>query len=353
MIAPSKQFGDSGYQEGGSVLETQTGDVQENVRVPSLLPKKVTRKKSAIKPSGEVVNVPPQRGALVQKRAVATIPQTPKIQGQQWAPQPRWAEPNVLPTTEEWNAQGGSDAKPITRDNARAIVTKRVIPDPKAAKKNPKTKKVKTVYDVQKPMVDQKIPGFENFGEVVKEHKETAPTRQLQILEGPITAAQDYAETIAPYKSSSGSTRATTGRVTSVVDSEETPIAPVRPTVSSQLAKIPGNSPVDLPTTPVSKGKPKGKKVLSYRENKVEVVPPAAKPKKVKEAPEQLAFPGMESTSTTHAEGQQWATAKQLGEKTLGLQAKSQTAGVPGGSNPIEVKRGTEAKKPTGSFKKR
>jgi hypothetical protein len=201
------------------------------------------------------------------------------------------------------------------------------VPDPRVAKKNPKTKKTVTNYDYKPGMVDQPLPGFENVDK-------PEPSNPFEIW------------------TPEGKRRV-----------KETPVSERIPTVSKQLAKITGNSPVEQPVENVAK--PKGTVRVYGTKKMVEAVAAPKKAEKITAKPEQLAFPGsypaegtqgpsipgMEDVSSTHAGGQQWLKPRQLGSKTLNLQGKSRTAGVPGGMSPTNVERGTEPAKSNRSFK--
>ena len=315
--------------------------------------KKVTRKKKAITAQGKAVTVPPERGALVQSRTI--LPKSePKDTGKQWtamsAPAPMWNRPNVIGV----NEPGVSTAEPILK--GRGTVTSNVVPDPRVAKKNPKTKKTVTNYDYKPGMVDQPLPGFENVDK--PEPKEFTKPRKLIQVEGPLTSAQLYAEKQSPNPTSNV-LKQSYGKVMY----GEPVVKEAVPTVSKQLAKITGNSPVEQPVENVAK--PKGTVRVYGTKKMVEAVAAPKKAEKITAKPEQLAFPGsypaegtqgpsipgMEDVSSTHAGGQQWLKPRQLGSKTLNLQGKSRTAGVPGGMSPTNVERGTEPAKSNRSFK--
>ena len=309
---PTRDFGGTGYSEGGSVLQTHTSEQPEMSKIIEYPAKKVIRKKQAITAQGNAVTVPPQRGALVQSRTI--LPTTEKkTRGQQWAemgaPAPMWNRPNVIGT----NEPGVSTAEPILK--GRGTVTSSVMPDPRVAKKDPNTKKTVTKLAYNPGMVDQPLPGFETWTPEGKR----------------------------PVK--------------------ETPVSERVPTVSTQLAKITGNSPVEQPVENAAKTK---KTVRVYGTKKMVPAPESPKKaEKIKANPEQLAFPGsypaegaegpaipgMEDVSSTHAGGQQWLKPRQLGSETLNLQGKAQSAGVPGGMSPTNVERGTEPAKSNRSFK--
>ncbi|CAB4122256.1 hypothetical protein UFOVP27_131 [uncultured Caudovirales phage] len=343
---PTKELGSSGYSEGGSIRVERTTDVPEMTKVVEFQSKKRRAKKSAIVEGRKVV-VPPQRGLLLQKRSTAVLPSsqtsTPSQQFAAMTPPtaPSWDRPNVIGE----NESGVSTAEPITK--GRGTVTKQAVPDPKVAKKNPKTKKTITKYDYAPGMVDQPLPGMEKIG--VKEASDpfaSKPTRKATVVEGPITSAQSFAENNAPYSPSSGESRSLIGRV-SHVSSEKTPIADSPSNVSSQLANIAGNSTVEHPVSPGPE-----KTVRSYRKNKMVAPSPVAQaPAAPKEEPEQLSFPGMEPTDSAHSSGQQWLRTRELSGQTRSLQERSASAGVPGGSNPITVARGAETVKSNRSHK--
>jgi hypothetical protein len=315
--------------------------------------KKVNRKKKAITAQGKAVTVPPERGALVQSRTV--LPKSePKDTGKQWtamsAPAPMWDRPNVIGV----NEPGVSTAEPITKPHI--AISKETVPDPKIAKKHPATKKTITLRKRHAGMVDQMIPGFENVDK--PEPKEFMKPRKLIQVEGPLTSAQLYAEKQNPNPTSNV-LKQSYGKVMY----GEPVVKKTVPTVSSQLAKIPGNSPVDQPVENTTKVKGT---VRVYGTKKMVPAPEAPKKaEKIKANPEQLAFPGsypaegaegpaipgMEDVSSTHAGGQQWLKPRQLGSETLNLQGKSRTAGVPGGMSPTNVERGTEPAKSNRSFK--
>jgi hypothetical protein len=59
----------------------------------------------------------------------------------------------------------------------------------------------------------------------------------------------------------------------------------------------------------------------------------------------------MEPIDTSHAAGQQWVNVRNISPETRALQLKARRDGVPGGANPINVARGTEAPKSNKSFK--
>jgi hypothetical protein len=59
----------------------------------------------------------------------------------------------------------------------------------------------------------------------------------------------------------------------------------------------------------------------------------------------------MEPIDTSHAAGQQWLNVRNISPETSNLQKRSRQAGVPGGANPINIARGTEAPKSNKSFK--
>lgn len=348
---PTRELGDSGYSEGGSIREDETTTVPERSKIVEFQNRKRRTKKSAIKDGRKVV-VPPQRGLLKQTRATAAIPktQTP-TPSQQFAAMippttPSWDRPTVLPHTsgEGFNIMDSSDAEPITK--GKVTFTKNVVPDPKAVKKNPKTKKTITTYEKHVGMVDQMIPGMEKAGVPEVPATTPRPTRQFKLVEGPLTAGQVAGEAAGSRNSSIPEIQALRGRV-AYVEPAETPIAQSTPKVSSQLAKIAGNSPVDKPVTPGPE-----KTVRSYRNNKMVAPTPApAAPAEPKEQPEQLSFPEMEPTDSAHASGQQWLRTRNLSAETQSLQNRASRAGVPGGANPITVARGTEAPKSNRSHK--
>jgi len=350
---PTKELGSSGYSEGGSTRVDTTTEVPERAKIVEFQNKKRRTKKSAVVKGRKVV-VPPERGLLVQKRESALIPKTAtSTPSQQFAAMvppttPSWDRPNVIDAKAGGNS-GVSTAEPITK--GRTEITKTVLPDAKAAKKNPKTRKTITKYDYKAGMVDQMIPGMEKIGakepydDGISVAQAADVMRGFVHVEGPITAHQQAGEEAVPNPTSNILKRHA-GKVI-YLNPKETPIAAPRPTVSTQLAKIAGNTPVDQP---VAAGP--AKTVRSYRKNRMEapVAAPAA-PAAPKEQPEQMELPGMESTDSAHAGGQQWLRVRNLSDTTRALQGKAKTAGVPGGSNPINVERGTEAPKSNRSFK--
>ena len=351
---PTKELGDSGYAEGGSIRVDETTEMPERAKIVEFQNRKRRTKKSAVNPKGRKVVVPPQRGALVQTRQSALIPKTATTTpSQQFAAMippttPSWDRPNVIGV----NEPGVSTAEPITK--GKVTFTKNVVPDPKAIKKNPKTKKTITTYDKHVGMVDQMLPGMEKVG--VNEPSDNGTTvndafnvlKGLKIVEGPITSAQNAGEVAVPNPTSNILKR-TQGKVV-YSEPRETPIAAPRTTVSSQLAKIAGNTPVEQPVAAAPAGP--AKTVRSYRQNKMVAPTPApAAATEPQEQPEQLAFPGMEDTSSAHASGQQWLRTKNLSAQTRELQERASKAGVPGGANPVPVTRGTESRKSTRSFK--
>jgi hypothetical protein len=335
---PTKELGSSGYSEGGSIRVERTTQQPERIKVVEFQNKKRRTKKSAIV-DGRAVVVPPQRGLLLQKRESAFIPptatSTPSQQFAAMAPASSFGrDPYIL---------GSEPAAPITK--GRAEITKNVLPDPKAVKKNPKSKKTITKYDYKAGMVDQMLPGFENAGVPETPVRTPKPERKFRTVEGPITAGQLAGEQAVPNPKSPA-LREGMGKVR-YLEPAETPVATSRPTMSSQLAKVAGNAPVD---NPVAAGP--AKTVRSYRQNKM--VAPTAAPAAAaapKEQPEQLSFPGMEPTDSSHASGQQWLRTRNLSEETQTLQNRASKSGVPGGANPINVARGTEAPKSKKSFK--
>ena len=344
---PTKELGDSGYAEGGSTLVERTTEQPERTKVVEFQNKKQNRKKTAVRKGRKVVNPPVTGvsgggGVLVQKRESAFIPKTAtSTPSQQFAA--------MAPTTSSFGRGGyilGSEpAEPITQ--GKVTYTKTVVPDPKAAKKNPKTKKTITKYERHVGMVDQMLPGFENFGTPPPAPTRTpSPSRELITVEGPITSWQHAGELAVPNPKSE-TLKQGMGKVR-YLQPAETPIAESAPKVSTQLAKIEGNAPVDKPVT-----EGPAKTVRSYRQNKMVAPTPApAAAAAPKEEPEQLAFPGMEPTDSAHATGQQWLNVRKLSPETRRLQGQSRTAGVPGGATPINVARGTEAPKSNRSFKK-
>jgi hypothetical protein len=345
---PTRELGDSGYAEGGSTRVERTTTVPEMTKVVEFENKKRRTKKSAIR-NGRKVVVPPERGLLVQKREVAAIPQnTTPSPSKQFAAMipptnPSWDRPNVL-TQQAGENSGVSTAEPITK--GRGYTTKTVLPDPKAVKKNPKTKKTITKYDYHPGMVDQPLPGMENLGVKEPSNPFDREEPKFKIVEGPITASQQAGEEAVPNPTSN-ILKQHKGKVV-YSERSETPVAPARPTVSTQLAKIAGNAPVEKP---VAAGPEKT--VLSYRKNKMVAPTPVEQPPAApKEEPEQLALPGMEPTNSAHAGGQQWLRVRNLSAQTQSLQNRASKAGVPGGANPIPVERGTEAPKSNRSFKK-
>jgi hypothetical protein len=359
---PTKELGDSGYAEGGSTLVERTTTMPERVKVGEFQNKKRRTKKKAVV-NGKTVVIPPERGLLVTQAperdmfAPSTTPTPPSKQFSSifdsTGPAPSWDRPNVMPV----NEPGVSTAEPITK--GKVTFTKTVMPDPKAAKKNPKTKKTITKYEKHVGMVDQMLPGFEKLGVKEPSNPFDTPEPKFKIVEGPITAAQQAGEDAVPNPTSNVLKRHK-GKVV-YSEPKETPIAAPQNTVSLQLAKIAGNTPVEQPVAAEPEGP--AKTVLSYRQNKmvapasapVKAASPKAKAKVTEgdaptDAPEQLALPGMEPPS--HSGGQQWLRTRNLSPQTRELQGRSSRAGVPGGANPINVVRGTEAPKSNRSFKK-
>ena len=347
---PTRELGDSGYAEGGSIREEETTTVPEMSKIVEFQNKKRRTKKSAVV-GGRKVVVPPQRGLLKQTRATAALPKKntpdrvpPSKQFEALIPptNPSWDRPNVIPV----NEPGVSTAEPITKPHIS--FTKRVIPDPKAVKKNPGTKKTVTVYDKHVGMVDQMIPGMENIGVKAPSNPFDTAEPKFKVVEGPITAGQHAGELEVPNPTSNVLKQ----HMGKVVYSEpkETPIAQSTPTVSGQLAKIAGNSPVEQPVSAAAPGPAKTVRVYGSKKMVAPTPAPAA-PAEPKEEPEQLAFPGMEDVSSAHASGQQWLRTRNLSAETQSLQNRASRAGVPGGANPITVARGTEAPKSNRSHK--
>ena len=359
---PTKELGDSGYAEGGSTLVERTTTMPERVKVGEFQNKKRRTKKKAVV-NGKSVVIPPERGLLVTQPAERDMfapTNTPTPPSKQFSsifdstgPAPAWDRPNVIPV----NEPGVSTAEPITK--GRPEITKRVIADPKAVKKNPKTKKTITKYDYKAGMVDQMLPGMENIGAAGKEpHDDGISVRQAHDVmngfvhvEGPITAHQQAGEEAVPNPTSNILKRHA-GKVIYPV-TKETPIAAPQNTVSLQLAKIAGNTPVDQPVAAEPEGPAKTVRVYGSKKMVAPVAAPAKatspKVETPKEEPEQLALPGMEPPA--HSGGQQWLRVRNLSPQTRELQGRASKAGVPGGANPINVARGTEAPKSNRSFK--
>jgi hypothetical protein len=354
---PTKEFGASGYSEGGSTRIDTTTEQPERTKIVEFQNKKQDRKKTTVRNGKKILNppvsgVPGGGGVLIQKRESAFIPKTAtSTPSQQFAAMmpttaPSWDRPTVLPHTsgEGFNIMESSDAQPITK--GKATYTKTVVPDPEAVKKNPKSKKTITKIERKEGMVDQMIPGMENAGVPEVPTRKPGPSREYVNVEGPITEAQLASEKAVPNPKSQG-LREGYGKVR-YLQPAETPIAESAPTMSTQLATVAGNAPVDRP---VAEGP--ARTVLSYRKNRMEAPAAApAAPAAPKEEPEQMSFEGMEPTNATHAGGRQWLSAAKVERKTSLLQRRARTAGVPGGANPINVTRGTEAPKSNRSFKK-
>ena len=275
------------YNPGGSILVTEGSEIPEVTKTVEFTPKinrpkkwKIQNGKRVVNPS--VVGVSGGGGVLGQKTEPAFIPVTDHNKGQQFlGPQPKWDRPNVIGE----NEPGVSTAEPITRGS----------PEITRVKKSKRSKKTKLV--TTPGMVDQTIPGFENVDLKDSEKKPFTEAPAINIVEGPITSAQASAEKTAPYLASSSKTRKATGRVT-VSTRSTTSARRSTPAVSTQLAKIAGNSPVDLPVSSSSA--------------------PAAP----RQNAEQLMLPGMEGPDNVnpHAEGNQWVKNRDLSPETRRLQ---------------------------------
>jgi hypothetical protein len=242
-------------------------------------------------------------------------------------------------------------------------ITKEIVPDPKALKKNPKTKKTKAVYSVKPGMVDQPFPSMEKYGyEKPATPAKKVTTKKLIPVEGPITAGQAEAESTTRYTPSSGELRKLVGRPSITVSKETTiPGTPAvrgsaRPTPQGEYAGETG-----IEQLQYYKKKSGGVIPSTSRElvkaPKKQPRPKAAKPSTIlsgtdlaatRNIPQQLELPGIESPGYAGAMGQQF---RRVSQKTRELQLKSQQGAVPGVA--AEMPRGTEPKKSTRSFKGR
>jgi hypothetical protein len=359
---------DRSYNPGGSVRLTTGTEVPEITKTVEFASKKMRRKKTAVV-GGKTVTRPPVTGvsggggALVQSREPAFLPQSTEqvTRSQQFTvnmpktkpiltekgkvkkdnnnlpmkelvpgkftpvssadltnptlvgPQPAWDRPNVIGE----NEPGVSTAEPITRGK----------PEVRRVKKSPRSKKTKLV--TTPGMTDQMIPGFEDIDNEgsLKPFTKEGPT--ATVVEGPITSAQEFAERTETYKPASGELRKRIGKV-SYTKPADTPIAKPAPTISTQLAKIPGNSPVEQPVSAAPKG---------GRRKKAET-PVVSAPA---QESEQLELPGMESVSSGHAGGQQWLRNRQLSGSTRKLQTSSRNV-RPTNEEPAEDTRSVAEK---------
>ena len=337
--------GGLGYSEGGSTRVDRTTEQPERIKIVEFQNKKISRKKSRIVDGRKVV-APPVSGVsggggyLKQKRELAVMPKIGKATTDNEAQTIASKQFEAMRPSANSFGRGGyilgaEPAEPITQ--GKVTYTKNVMPDPEAVKKNPKSKKTITKFERNVGMVDQMLPGFETAG----------LSNKFKVVEGPITRVQQVEEETGRDRRNLNSAERKTLKGRVYYTDSETPIADSVPKVSGQLAKIVGNSPVNKP---VAEGP--AKTVRSYRKNRMEApVAAPAKPAAPKERSEQLAFPGMEPIDTSHAAGQQWLNVRNLSPETRELQKRSRREGVPGGSNPINVARGTEAPKSNKSFK--
>lgn len=209
------------------------------------------------------------------------------------------------------------------------IVSKEVVPDPKAVQKNPKTKKTKTIYSVKPGPVDQPLPGMESYG---YEEAATAPSKVwLGRAQGKGRWLDIPAEPAKP-----GSARPTT----QPASAGETGIEQLKylkkqyggvfPSSSRELVKAPKKQ-------KVSKPKAQQQTILSGTDVAA-----------TRNIPQQLELPGIESPGYAGAMGQQF---RRVSPATRELQLKSQQGAVPGVA--ADMPRGTEPKKSTRSFKGR
>lgn len=214
-------------------------------------------------------------------------------------------------------------------------ISKEVVPDAKAAKKNPKTKKTKTIYSVKPGPVDQPLPGMESYG-----------------YEKPGTKATRY------WKGTLG-TGAPEGRWKGEwVEQSAKPgkAGSARPKPQPEFAGETGMEQLKFFKEKHGGVIPSASREVAKRSKKT----PAPKPEPIKTTlsgtdqaatrniPQQLELPGIESPGYAGAMGQQF---RRVSPATRELQLKSQQGAVPGVA--AEMPRGTEPKKSTRSFKGR
>ena len=417
MLSPTKQFGDSGYAEGGSTLITDTTSAPEFAAISSPAAAKQKKGRLNIKNSagetrradinnkGEAVIIPPggrkARGVLVEKRSVLPASKDTKtkletgptvipdpedetksktvlgVVSKQFttampdAPRPKWDTPNIIGNEEP----GVSSAKPITK--GKGTFSRVTVQDPKIAKHHPKTKKTVEKIVYTPGAVDQMLPTpaqMKTPDKLSVEHTYEKDSKGKDVWKGSKVVGsigepdEEDVNTLNKLKLESESRLRHYAHLDSLADKKEKTIVdllsrPNRPNItlssSRQLAKVPGNSPtVGEPTAPKpgpkarlhDNTKPKeGDTKPKEKEQHWAVTRGLTDSRELK--PEQLAFPGMERVGSSHASGAQWLSPREQSSKTLNLQGKNRGAGVPGGSNPIQVERGTEQSKSTKSFK--
>jgi hypothetical protein len=374
---------DRSYNPGGSVRITDSSVVPEVAEVQDVIEGNqptadttVNGRPANITSDGRAGTIPYRRGVVLEQRNKAVLPRSKQLGGtglSSWVPEdkPKY-EPRILPI----NEPGVSTAEPITKKDATSYrVLRTEAPMPKSQYKG-KKKSGKTVTQVNtiktQGMYDQMLPGMQPEGPAtIKGEKPEAlpffeqPVKEDSGIVPPTLLSPSQSSAKAVREASLSHLLAKSG--TEGFDVEETrsayeeakkkhletfeiPHDYTQPEQSKEIVKILGNTPVEGEPTKLT-----GKKVYSYKKGKTEIVPPKPKtPKKAKkEIKEQLELPGMETPGSAHAQGAQWLRSRQMNKATLELQRKAKNAGVPGGANPVQIARGTEAKKPTGSNKGR
>lgn len=235
-----------------------------------------------------------------------------------------------------------------------STVSREVVPDEKALKKNPKSKKTRVKINVTPGQVDQMLPGMENYG---YEQPATAPKKVKKLIpvEGPLTAGAAEAAK-SGFRFSSGELNKIAGRVTIPQETIE-PGTPAIPG-SARPKKVEGEFAGET-----------GLEQLQYIKKKAGLASQRAlaviKPEKpargmailkgtegqlseTRNIPQQLELPGIESPGYAGAMGQQF---RRVSPATRELQLKSQQGAVPGAAS--DLPKGVEPKKSTRSFKGR
>ena len=352
-------------KEGGSTRITETAEIPVVEKVVSYRKPDKQPKKTRLDPTtGEVIIRPYQRGMTRETVAPATMPRKQRADlVDNSGLLSRINAESVARKFIPRDIESETDRSPIVNPPRRLKMVEEVVPKGKKGVKKVR----KAVYEPL--MSDQPIPGFESYGEIPKvpevkpEKKELPPL--FTAVEGPITS-QQFAKRVkegveTPVKGSYKAWRE--GELKDVdlpmlPDSSDVSLAKrfgptservIVPTAHLEkvarenfeanrtkvrdVAKIPGNSPVEVPREEPVASKPK-------------------KPKKVKQ-PIQLSLPGMEERGLKpHQAGVQWIQAAGMSKATKALQNKASNKGVPG-SGAVPQIRGVSPKKSTKSFKKR
>jgi len=285
---------------GGSTLVTNTAEIGEVKKLASYKKPEVDQKKYVKHPvTGEMVEQPYKRGMVLRQ----TVPAEVDRVSQQFTPRDITTDEDRTPGPSQISIEGFENIGKAGA--AKAAASSSRIPTQTPAKA-PENKKVR-----------KEVPRFVKAAGPLEPHQ--FARRVKQGVEAPVkgTYKDRYTGKDTPFPEGPDTTK--TGLALSDADWGKThenpndrsilipnPEFKTRMPKTAEIAKVPGNSPVEV-----------------SRET-----PAAPKAKKPKEA--QPTLPGFKDYgAVSHEDGAQWIMARDLSPATKALQAKKDTKGVP------------------------